>query len=54
MAVQNEIADAKRRLKSEIAEQAAVMAEEIIKKNLQDADQDKLVDEYLTKVGGLK
>ena len=54
MAVQNEIADAKRRLKAEIAEQAAVMAEEIIKKNLQDADQDKLVDDYLTKVGGLK
>jgi F-type H+-transporting ATPase subunit b len=54
MAVQNEIADAKRRLKAEITEQAAVMAEEIIKKNLQDADQDKLVDDYLTKVGGLR
>jgi len=54
MAVQNEIADAKRRLKAEITEQAAVMAEEIIKKNLRDADQDKLVDDYLTKVGGLK
>lgn len=54
MAVQNEIADAKRRLKAEITEQAAVMAEEIIKKNLQDADQDKLVEDYLTKVGGLK
>jgi F-type H+-transporting ATPase subunit b len=54
MAVQNEIADAKRRLKAEIAEQAAIMAEEIIKKNLQDADQDKLVEDYLIKVGGLK
>ncbi|NOR10081.1 MAG: ATPase, partial [Desulfovibrionaceae bacterium] len=51
---QNEIAEAKRRLKAEIVEQAAVMAEEILKKNLQDADQDKLVEDYLTKVGGLK
>ena len=54
MAVQNEIAEAKRRLKTEVAEQAAVMAEEIIKKNLQDADQNKLVEDYLTKLGGLK
>ncbi len=54
MAVQGEIADAKRRLKTEITEQAALMAEEIIKKNLQDSDQEKLVEDYLTKVGGLK
>jgi F-type H+-transporting ATPase subunit b len=54
MAVQGEIADAKRRLKVEVTEQAALMAEEIIKKNLQDADQEKLVEDYLTKVGGLK
>ena len=49
-----EIADAKRSLKAEITEQATIMAEEIIKKNLQAADQDKLVEDYLTKVGGLK
>ncbi|MFH1215415.1 MAG: F0F1 ATP synthase subunit B [Pseudomonadota bacterium] len=54
MSVQTEITEARRRLKNEIAEQAAVMAEEIIKKNLQDSDQDKLVEDYLTKVGGLK
>ncbi|MEW6518945.1 MAG: F0F1 ATP synthase subunit B [Thermodesulfobacteriota bacterium] len=54
MAVQNEIAEARRRLKTEVAEQAAVMAAEIIKKNLQDADQNKLVEDYLTKLGGLK
>jgi F-type H+-transporting ATPase subunit b len=54
MAVLNEVAEAKRRLKIEIAEQAAIMAEEIIKKNLQDADQNKLVEDYLTKLGGLK
>ncbi|MFZ5760647.1 MAG: F0F1 ATP synthase subunit B [Thermodesulfobacteriota bacterium] len=54
MAVQTEITEARRRIKVEIAEQATAMAEEIIKKNLRDADQDKLVEEYLTKVGGLK
>ncbi len=54
MAINNEIAEAKRRLKTEVTEQAAIMAEEIIKKNLQDADQEKLVEDYLTKVGGLK
>jgi len=54
MAVQNEIAEAKRRLKTEIAEQAAIMAEAIIKKNLQDTDQNKLVEDYLTKLGGLQ
>lgn len=54
MAVQGEIADAKRRLKAEITDQATLMAEEIIKKNLQDTDQEKLVEDYLTKVGGLK
>ena len=54
MVVQNEITEAKRRLKTEIADQAAIMAEEIIKKNLQDTDQNKLVEDYLTKLGGLK
>ncbi|MBU4262028.1 MAG: F0F1 ATP synthase subunit B [Proteobacteria bacterium] len=54
MVVQNEIAEAKRRLKTEIADQAAIMAEEIIKKNLQDTDQNKLVEDYLTKLGGLQ
>ncbi|MCB2181668.1 MAG: F0F1 ATP synthase subunit B [Desulfobulbaceae bacterium] len=54
MAIQNEITEAKRRLKSEVTEQAAIMAEEIIKKNLQPTDQDKLVEDYLTKIGGLK
>ncbi|MBU0910441.1 MAG: F0F1 ATP synthase subunit B [Proteobacteria bacterium] len=54
MVVQNEIAEAKRRLKTEVADQATIMAEEIIKKNLQDTDQNKLVEDYLTKLGGLK
>ncbi len=54
MAIQSEMTDARRRLKAEIADQAAAMSEEIIKKNLQDTDQEKLVEDYLVKVGGLK
>lgn len=54
MAVQSAVADAQQTLKADIAEQAALMAEEIIKKNLQDTDQNSLVEDYLTKVGGLK
>lgn len=54
MAIQNEIMQAKRRLKIEVTDQAAAMAEEIIKNNLQPTDQDKLVEDYLIKVGGLK
>lgn len=54
MAVQHELAVANQRLRAEIAEQAATMAEDLIRKNLQPADQDKLVAEYLDKVGGLQ
>lgn len=54
MAVQHELAEATKLLREEIAEQAVATAEEIIKKNLQVEDQDKLIDDYLTKVGGLK
>ncbi|MEA3546530.1 MAG: F0F1 ATP synthase subunit B [Thermodesulfobacteriota bacterium] len=53
-AVQNAISEAKKELKDEIADKAAIMAEEIIKKNLQDADQVKLVENYLDKVGAVK
>ncbi len=52
MAVVNAIAEAKVNLKNEAAEQAAVMAEELIKKNLTADDQDNLVGAYLAKVGG--
>lgn len=54
MAVQHELASANQRLRAEMAEQAATMAEELIRKHLQPADQDKLVAEYLDKVGGLQ
>ncbi len=51
-AVANAIAEAKVTLKNEVADQAAVMAEELIKKNLTADDQDNLVGAYLAKVGG--
>ena len=54
MAVQHELAAAQKRLRVEVADQAAAMAEELIRKNLQPADQDKLVAEYLDRVGGLQ
>lgn len=54
MAVAHELAEAKRRLKAEIAEQAVLLAEELIKKNLQPTDQHKMVEEYLDKVGGIQ
>ncbi len=54
MAVQHEMAVAKQRLRADVADQAAVMAEELIRKNLQPADQDRLVAEYLDRVGGLQ
>jgi F-type H+-transporting ATPase subunit b len=53
-AVQNAINEARKQLKEEVAEKAAVMAEEIIKNNLQDADQANLIENYLDKVGALK
>ncbi|MDH4321846.1 MAG: ATP synthase F0 subunit B [Desulfobulbaceae bacterium] len=54
MAVQHELAVAKKRLRVEVAEQAATMAEDLIRKHFQPADQDKLVAAYLDKVGGLQ
>jgi len=54
MAIQNEITEARRSLKDEVAEQAAVMAEELIVKNLTDDDQVKIIDDYLAKVGAVQ
>ncbi|MCK5341609.1 MAG: ATP synthase F0 subunit B, partial [Desulfobulbaceae bacterium] len=53
-AVQHEITEAKKNLKDDVAEQAAKMAEELIKKNLNDADQVTLINDYLEKVGGMQ
>ncbi len=52
MAVQHELAEAKRQLLAEIADAAAKAAEELVRKNLQAEDQVRLVKEYLGKVGG--
>jgi F-type H+-transporting ATPase subunit b len=51
-AVVNAVAEAKINLKNEVADQAAVMAEELIKNNLTAEDQNNLVGAYLAKVGG--
>lgn len=53
-AVQNEVTDARRILKNEVAEQAAVMAEELIVKNLTADDQVKIIENYLDKVGAVQ
>ena len=54
MAIQHELSEARLRLRSEIAEQAVQMAEELIQQNLKDADQTKMVENYLEKVGALQ
>ena len=51
MAIQHELAEAKLRLREQVANQAVVMAEELIRKNLQETDQVKLIEDYLSKVG---
>ena len=51
MAIQHELAEAKLKLREDVANQAVVMAEELIRKNLQDTDQVKLIEDYLAKVG---
>jgi F-type H+-transporting ATPase subunit b len=54
MAVQNQVTEARRNLKNEVAEQAAVLAEEIIVKNLTADDQVKIIETYLDKVGAVQ
>jgi F-type H+-transporting ATPase subunit b len=54
LAVQQEIMQANRTLKNQIAEQAAVMAEELIVKNLTKEDQVAIVEDYLEKVGTIQ
>ena len=48
--IENEFASAKQQLMAEMAEQAVSMAEELIRKNIQDQDQERIIDEYLEKV----
>lgn len=53
-AISNEIIAAKRDLKNSVTEQAAIMAEELIVKNLTADDQVKIVEDYLDKVGAVQ
>ena len=53
-AIQAEIVEAKRALRDEIADQAAVMAEELIKKNLTPEDQVKITEQYLDRIGAVQ
>jgi F-type H+-transporting ATPase subunit b len=54
MAIQHELAVARLRLRSEVADQAVAMAEALIKQNLQDTDQNRMVETYLDKVGAIQ
>lgn len=54
MVIQKEIMEARRTLKNDVAEQAAVLAEELIVKNLTADDQVKIVEDYLAKVGAVQ
>ncbi|MBU1567180.1 MAG: F0F1 ATP synthase subunit B [Proteobacteria bacterium] len=54
MAIQNELTEARRTLKNEVADQAAVMAEKLIVNNLTADDQVKIIDNYLAKVGAVQ
>ena len=48
--IEHEFKQARQQLEEEVFEKAIAKAEEKLKKNITDQDQDKLVDEYLTKV----
>lgn len=54
MAIQNEVTEARRTLKNEVADQAAIMAEQLIVKNLTADDQVKIIENYLAKVGAVQ
>jgi len=54
LAIQQEIMEARRTLKNDVADQAAAMAEELIVKNLKPEDQAKIIKDYLDKVGAVQ
>lgn len=54
MAIQHELTEAKLKLREDVANQAVILAEELIRKNLQDADQVKLIEDSLAKVGAVQ
>ena len=48
--IEHEFDKARKELKAEMAHQAVSMAEELIKKSINDEDQKRIISEYLTKV----
>jgi len=54
LAIQNEISEARRTLKNDVADQATILAEELIVKNLNPEDQVKIIEDYLDKVGAVQ
>ena len=54
LSIQYELSEAKKKLREEVAEQAAAMAAGLIQKNFTAADQNNLVEDYLDKVGTLQ
>ena len=50
LAIQQEVKTAKEDLMKEIADLAATKAEDLIRENINDQDQERLVEEYLGKV----
>ena len=48
--IEHEFDKAKQQLKAEMAGQAVAMAEQLIKEHINEEDQERIVDEYLTKV----
>jgi F-type H+-transporting ATPase subunit b len=48
--IEQEFQKARQALKVEMSEQAVSMAEALIRKNIDDEDQERILDEYLTKV----
>lgn len=54
MAIQNETVTVRRALINDIADQATAMAEEIIVRNLKPEDQNRIIEDYLSKVGAIQ
>jgi F-type H+-transporting ATPase subunit b len=50
MAIQQEVKSAKEKLQAEIAELSVAAAEDILRKNIEAQDQQRLVQEFMTKV----
>ncbi len=48
--IEHEFEKARQELKADMADQAVAMAEELVKKNIKDEDQERIVTEYLEKV----